>query len=94
MDRAVAVLRRRVDRVELEVALAGVHDVVPHARRHDDRPVVRDVVRLLDRVLGPAELDATASRFDPEELVEERMGLATEFQADPAVEVSCACSPV
>ena len=52
--------------------------VVPHARRNDDRPIVSDVVRLVDRVLGPAELDAAAPRSDAKELVEVWMRLATD----------------
>src|SRR5215218_4208211 len=37
----------------------SVHQVVPHARRHDDRPVVPDVARLIDRV-GPVPSQRTA----------------------------------
>src|SRR5215211_399971 len=67
MDRAVGVLRRRVDRVELEVALAGIDHVVPHSRRDDDRPIVSDVVRLLDRSFGPPELDTAGPGLDTKE---------------------------
>ena len=62
VDRAVRVLRRRVERIQLQVAVPGVHHVMPHARRHDDRPVVPDVVRLIDLLLAPAELDAPGPR--------------------------------
>ena len=35
--------------------VAGVHHVVPQARRHDGRPVVLDVVRLVARVHAPTD---------------------------------------
>jgi hypothetical protein len=42
---------------------------VPHAAGHDDRPVVFDLVRLVDLVRAPAELDPGAALLDTVKLV-------------------------
>src|SRR5690606_6401188 len=63
VDRAVDVLGRAVDGVELERLLADADDVVARALRHDDAVVRLHLVhRAVDRDLALAGLD-------PEELV-------------------------
>src|SRR5215204_2063846 len=74
-------LRWSVERVELQVAVTGVHDVVPHPGGDDDRPVVLDVVLLVDSVLAAAELHPPRPRLDPEELVEVRVRLSADVLA-------------
>ena len=58
-----------VERIQLDVGIPFVDDVVPHPGGHDDRPVVFDLVRLVDLVRAPAELDTGAALLDPEKLV-------------------------
>jgi selenocysteine lyase/cysteine desulfurase len=78
---AVRVLGRRVKGVELQLPVAGVDDVVPDPRRDDDRPVVLDLVRLVDRVLGAAELHPGAAALDTEELVDTVVALEADALA-------------
>src|SRR5918996_3249090 len=81
VHRPVRVLGRRVERVELDLAGARVHDVVPDPGGDDDRPVVLDVVRLVDLLLGAPELDPGAALLDAQELVTVRMRLAPDVLA-------------
>ena len=49
MYSAVGVFWRRVDRVQLEVFVSSVDNVVPDASGNDGRPVILDVMALVDR---------------------------------------------
>ena len=69
MDGAVGMFGRGVERVQLELTRSRVDHVVPGAGGDHDRPVVRDVVRLIDPVFVPTELHAGLSLLDPDELV-------------------------
>src|SRR5690606_38724974 len=63
MHRAVAMLRRRIDGVQPQGLVAGIHDVVAGACRHDDRIVAFDL-----RTLA-VDHDRALALFNPEELV-------------------------
>src|SRR5262245_33161380 len=69
VNRARRVLGRRVDRVHLQLAVAGVDHVVPGARGNDDRPVGADVLLEVDLGLRGAKLDPRRALLDAQELV-------------------------
>ncbi len=81
MDDAVGVFRGSVERVELELTRSRVDHVVPDAGRDHDGPVIGEVVRLIDPVFVPPELDAGLSLLDPDELVSVGMDLLADVLA-------------
>src|SRR5664279_486551 len=64
VDGAVAMIRRRIERVELQRDAAGIDDVVICPGRNDDREARPD------RRAGAIENSLPGSLLDPEELVE------------------------
>ena len=50
MHRAIGVFWRGVDRIQFEVYVSGIHDVVPHAGGNDERPIILNLIALIDRV--------------------------------------------
>ena len=69
VDRAVGMLRRRVERVELDLPVPRVDHVVPDTGRHYEGPVVLDLVCLINRILGSTEFDTGLTLLETDELV-------------------------
>jgi len=49
MHGAVGMFWRRVDRVQLEIFLTSVDNVMPHPSGNDDRPIVLNLMALVHR---------------------------------------------
>src|SRR5829696_633844 len=79
MDDAVSMLWRRVQGVEPQRRVSSIDDVVPGAPRHDHRPVVSQLVSLVDLVLTRTQRDRRVAVFHPDELVSMIMHLETDF---------------
>jgi hypothetical protein len=79
MHGAIGVFWRGVDRVQLEVYVSGVDNVVPHPGGNDDRPIVLDFIALVDRATRHAEIGACGALFQPEELVQVDMSLPADL---------------
>ena len=76
---AIRVLRRRVDRIHLEILVSGVYDVVPGACGDDEGPVILYCMTLLDFVLARPEVESTLAHLDTQKLVEVTVSLPSDL---------------